>query len=170
MSFVLDMSIPSDQLLLNLINDTTGNNFTFDVVYFDPEGPKPTNKYGKDTKIVLIAKQGAGFQGRVSYYYNRIKLHEFFEGLSVEVDFSKYIYTEQAVPDAFEQLGINLDVDVDTLNDVLDQEAGKDTLRISRRSYMYAGYLNLNDGGEITVPPLSERVLNVVLDGFYIPE
>lgn len=163
---LIDMSLPPFEFVLNRINDNYGSNFTTRNVRMGDEGVEVTTKYGRNTRVRLIAIPGRGLSGSRRVYYNRVQLDEFLAGEAVEVPAGKYFDTDDLLGEVLQQLNINISRE-DIISDVLPKGGGEAKIRISGLCPAYLGYIPVNVIDKSIL--LRTRVQNTILNGFEIP-
>lgn len=164
MGYVIDLSKNSKDILLGQINyENPKAHLTFQNCKFSDDGPKPSGRTDRDTKIDLLPLQGAPFYGVTTFYYNRINLISFLGTRTLNVDVSKYVDTLSMLPDVLNQLGINLTA-ADIFNDQVVAGSDQITIRIKSLSLMYKGSINVT-----TRRMLSQMISSRLLDGFHKP-
>ena len=166
MAFKVDLSLPSNEILLGIINyENPRANLTFKKVKFSPAGCQPANYMGRDTKIDVISLPGAGLYGTVTFYYTKIDLAAYLGTRSIVIQPAQYRYTNELMAEVLNQLGIRITA-ADIIADDVPLE-GTGQIRFAPKSLLYRGTINYQVGDPFV--PLTERVINRQLDGFYQP-
>jgi len=156
-----DMSLPSNEFLLSVINDRYKRNFTFKQLYFGER--EDTSKYNCDSLLPMHALPGGTFTGTVRAYYNRVPIDSFLEGKFLVVDWKEYFDTDDLIMQVLIQFGINLDRS-DVVSDIIDEEAIETKIRISSRSLVYSGHVPVYFRGH--PDSLDGSIKNRLLGGF----
>lgn len=166
MALKVDLSHPSDEILLGIINyENPRAHLTFNKVKFSPKGCFPADYMGRDTQIEMIALPGSGIYGKVTFYYTKVNLTTYLGTRSLSVDPGQYHYTTELVGAILDQLGIRI-TPADIIADDVPED-GVGTIRFSPKSMLYKGVINYYVGNPNNL--LTERVLIRQLDGFYRP-
>lgn len=166
MTFKVDLSLPSNEILLGIINyENPRANLTFKKVKFSPTGCLPANYMGRDTKIDVIPMPGSGLYGTITFYYTKIDLTAYLGDRLLIIEPGQYRYTNELMPEILAQFGIRV-VAADIIADIVPTE-GRIQVRFSPKSLLYKGVITLNLGEPFI--PLTTRVGNRLLDGFYKP-
>lgn len=161
----IDMSLPPDEFLLEVINEKYNKNFSFDTVYFGSEGVIETDKYGCDSYIWIHAYPGGPFTGSIRAYYNRVNFDEYLEGKQLALSWKAFHDTDDMLPEVLKQLGINLGR-FDIISDIVDQTKASMNIRISKKCLAYKGNIEVVFLGHPST--LTGSVNNRVLEGFYL--
>ena len=166
MAFKVDLSLPSNEILLGIINyENPRANLTFKKVKFSPAGCQPANYMGRDTKIDVIPLPGSGLYGTITFYYTKIDLTAYLGERLLIIPPGQYRYTNELMPEILTQFGIRV-VAADIIADTVPLE-GAVQVRFSPKSLLYKGTINSNVGEPYI--PLTTRVGNRMLDGFFKP-
>lgn len=134
----IDMSMPPEQFLLNIINQTYGKNFTFEEFYFGKR--YDTTLHGCESVIYMHAQPSGPYTGSFRVYYNRVQLDDFLEGRFLTVPWREFFDTDDMLSEVQEQLGINLPRD-NMISDIVDTDNEATKIRVSSRSIVYKGYI-----------------------------
>ena len=166
MALKVDLSFPSEEILLGIINyENPGANLTFKKVKFSPKGCFPADYMGRDTKIDVISLPGSGLYGSVTFYYTKINLTTYLGSRYLVIEPNQYRYTNELMAEVLTQFGIRFtaaDIIADTIGEV-----GPGIIRFAPKSLLYKGTINYYVGSPFVA--LTDRVIQRQLDGFYKP-
>lgn len=166
MTLKVDLSLPSEEILLGIINyENPRANLTFKKVKFSPKGCFPADYMGRDTKIDVIPLPGSGLYGSITFYYTKINLTTYLGSRYLVIEPNQYRYTNELMAEVLTQFGIRItaaDIIADTIG-----EAGPGTIRFAPKSLLYKGTINYYVGSPFGA--LTDRVIQRQLDGFYKP-
>lgn len=159
-----DMSLPPEEFLLSVINNTYGKNYTFDDVIFGER--TDTTLYGCESKIYLIANPAGKLTGRWAVYYNRVPLDEFLVESPIVAERNTFKDTDDLLPLVPIQLGINIRRS-DIISDIITDDPMSVNIRISNRCLAYKGSIPVYVSGHPN--SLGVRVNQRTLNGFNKP-
>lgn len=161
----LDMSMPPDLFLVNLINDKYDLDYTLDDVYFGER--EPIDMYGCESVIKMHGRPGGKFSGTVNVYYNRVDLSKFLTGQSLVVKWKTYYKTSEMIRDVRDQFGIRISED-EILTQYFDEDARATRINVSTECMVYRGYIPVYFSGH--PDGLPAKITTRVLSGFNLNE
>jgi hypothetical protein len=177
MAYKVDMSLPPADILLGIINyENPQAKLTFQEVKFSEKGVENVRYYvkgvlktdymGDHRKIDLVPLPGSRLYRTTTIYFNRINLTDYLAGHPLIITPGQYTDTSELLDEIRSQLGINLGL-VDIMTDYISA-TGHGVIRLSPKSYAYEGTIAYRT--DIADQPLSTRIRNSILDGFYPPD
>ena len=167
MAYLIDMTRPSLEILVDLINkENPGSLLKPEWVTVASGYPKDVSYQGKDTQTILNAKKGTPLFGSTTFYYNRIRLDLHTAGLSLNIPSdTKYKTSFDVLPLVLQQLGVRLETYDVVYENIIPDAQGNYTLRIASKSLMYKGSIKSAAAGASVFTGASIKYL----DGFYKP-
>lgn len=179
MSHITDFTKDSDQIVLDLVNHDNGTDFTLSVVEVGPVSPDGQN--GRNSRVLLTAKEGTGYGGEVAIDYNRLNIADYagvvHEG-TIRFPLGEAVTTADFLEEINNLLGTNIKVEEMAPVSLTGWEGLPNEVRVYNfivgssgigptRSKVFVGLLPIEvKANDI---PLDTVITNLILDGLNSP-
>lgn len=110
---VYDLTKPSANICIDLINATNGTSFPY--LYLAFGIPVPVKPNCPKTQLTITAQQGSNFTGQATFFYDRIDLSTVLTELTTPFDLTSCVNISDLLPQINADFGVNL-----TVADIVD--------------------------------------------------
>lgn len=166
MSYRVDISKTSPEILRGLINFDNNTDFTEDTLLFHEGGPARLNPWevAENHRTDAIYCKFIGYYiDWELFYYNRIPLEQFFGSHTAAAPMGSVKYTSELLPCIRRDLGINIGRG-DIVEEWIDPDALFVDVKVKNENLSYVGTLRVFFTGHPS--SLMARVPNTKLRGF----